>query len=168
MASERLRRGDLRGDANAWRWLLTAKEKFSKQQPLIADQSCGISITQVMGTSVLIYEQMCAAEKRKRRKRDTLPMPATSVVINELVCEGCGDCSVESNCLSVEPVETPFGRKRRINHSTCNTDHIGDLQAADGFRLTYQVALRANAGSGTLERTRPGSACHGTITASRG
>src|SRR5262245_6792999 len=83
----------------------------------------------VMGTSVLIYEQMCAAEKRKRRKRGTLPMPVTSVVINELVCEGCGDCSVESNCLSVEPVETPFGRKRRINHSTCNTD----LSCLNGF-----------------------------------
>ncbi|HVW55064.1 MAG TPA: indolepyruvate ferredoxin oxidoreductase family protein [Rhizobiaceae bacterium] len=74
------------------------------------------------GVSVLIYEQACATEKRRRRKRGTLADPARFAVINELVCEGCGDCSVESNCLSVEPVETEFGRKRRINLSSCNKD----------------------------------------------
>ena len=71
---------------------------------------------------MLIYEQTCATEKRRRRKRGTLEDPTRFAVINELVCEGCGDCSVASNCLSVEPMETEFGRKRRINLSTCNKD----------------------------------------------
>ena len=78
---------------------------------------------EIKGTSAIIYDQTCATEKRRRRKRGTLVDPAKRVVINELVCEGCGDCSVQSNCLSVEPVETEFGRKRRINQNSCNKDY---------------------------------------------
>ncbi len=79
-------------------------------------------LREIKGTTVILYDQTCATEKRRRRKRGKLATPDKRVVINELVCEGCGDCSVQSNCLSVEPVETEFGRKRRINQNTCNLD----------------------------------------------
>ncbi len=83
----------------------------------------------VKGTSVLIYDQTCAAEKRRRRRKGEFPDPARRVVINELVCEGCGDCGVQSNCVAIQPVETEFGRKRRIDQSSCNKD----LSCLKGF-----------------------------------
>jgi indolepyruvate ferredoxin oxidoreductase len=84
---------------------------------------------EITGTTIIIYDQTCATEKRRRRKRGKLIDPAVRVIINEAVCEGCGDCGVQSNCMSVEPLETELGRKRTINQSTCNKD----ISCVNGF-----------------------------------
>ncbi len=83
----------------------------------------------IAGVTAIVYDQICAAEKRRRRKRGSMDAAPAQVMINPAVCEGCGDCSVQSNCISVEPLETPLGTKRQINQSTCNAD----LSCLKGF-----------------------------------
>ena len=103
------------------------------------------------GVSVIVYHQTCAAEKRRRRKRGTYPDPQTRVYINEAVCEGCGDCGRESNCMAILPVETEFGRKRQIDQSACNKDYscmngfCPSFVTVEGGRLRHG---RAQAGKG--------------------
>ncbi|HEX6260610.1 MAG TPA: indolepyruvate ferredoxin oxidoreductase family protein, partial [Woeseiaceae bacterium] len=102
----------------------------------------------IPGVTVLIYAQTCATEKRRQRKRGLLEDPKKFAVINDLVCEGCGDCSVESNCLSVVPKETPFGRKRQIDQNSCNKD----FSCVNGFCPSFITVEGGDGAASTGEK----------------
>jgi indolepyruvate ferredoxin oxidoreductase len=120
------------------------------------------------GVSAMIYDQTCASEKRRRRKKGAYPDPAKRAVINEAVCEGCGDCSKQSNCLSVEPLETELGRKRQINQSSCNKD----FSCVTGFCPSFVTVeggglkkpKKAAAGDGAALPALPAPQLPGTAT----
>jgi len=115
-------------------------------------------LREMPGVSAVIYDQTCASEKRRRRKKGEFPDPAKRAVINEAVCEGCGDCSVQSNCLSVEPLETELGRKRQINQSSCNKDFSCVSGFCPSFVTVEGGGLKKPKKATTAEAAAPGLA----------
>jgi indolepyruvate ferredoxin oxidoreductase len=105
------------------------------------------AIREIEGTTAIIYDQTCASEKRRRRKRNAFPDPAKRAFINDLVCEGCGDCGVQSNCVSIVPQETEFGRKRRIDQSSCNKDYSCVKGFCPSFVTVHGGGLRKGKGA---------------------
>jgi len=112
-----------------------------------------IKLSQINDTTAIIYDQTCAAEKRRRIKKSLLPEPNKKIFINEKVCEGCGDCGVQSNCISIIPVETEYGRKRQIDQSNCNKDY----SCVDGFCPSFvsvvgEVRIKTNVDDALIEK----------------
>lgn len=106
-------------------------------------------LREVKGTSIIIYEQTCAAEKRRRRKKGLIDDPAKFLFINDAVCEGCGDCGTASNCVSLQPLETEFGRKRIIDQSSCNKDY----SCVNGFCPSFVTVT-----GGKIRKSKTGAA----------
>lgn len=124
--------------------LFPASTTFHDRSELDAVQR---ELREIQGVTVLIYDQTCAAEKRRRRKKGEFPDPDKRIFINESVCEGCGDCGQASNCLSVVPVETDFGRKRAIEQSSCNKDFSCVNGFCPSFVSVHGAKLKKRAGA---------------------
>ena len=133
---ERHRRRDLAPGTLLW-----SRDRLDEAQRMLRETP---------GVTVLIYDQHCAADARRQRKRGSLPARTQRVVINEAVCEGCGDCGVKSNCLSVQPVETEYGRKTRIEQTSCNTDY----SCLDGDCPSFVVVETAPRSTRTAARKK--------------
>ena len=122
------------------------------------------ALRETPGCSVLIYEQTCAAEKRRRRKRGTLPDPPKRLFIAKDVCEGCGDCSVQSSCMSLMPVETALGRKRAIDQSSCNKDYSCVNGFCPSFITIYDAGLRGRKPAAPARAELPELRAPGRVT----
>jgi len=133
-----------------------SRKEFSKNSTVYHRKeiiNVQINLSQINDTTAIIYDQTCAAEKRRRIKKSLLPEPNKKIFINEKVCEGCGDCGLQSNCISIVPVETEYGRKRQIDQSNCNKDY----SCVDGFCPSFvsivgDVKLKTNVDNSIIER----------------
>ena len=133
-----------------------SNEKFSNNSKVYHRKeiiNVQIKLSQINETTAIIYDQTCAAEKRRRIKKSLLPEPNKKIFINEKVCEGCGDCGIQSNCISIVPVETEYGRKRQIDQSNCNKDY----SCVDGFCPSFvsivgDVKLKKNIDNSLIDK----------------
>ena len=127
-------------DPSRHKHLVCKEVKSLHRDSIIVEQE---ELSKHKGVSVLIFDQTCAAEKRRKRKRGLMEDPTKRVVINPEVCEGCGDCSIQSSCVSIEPLETSLGRKRKINQSNCNKDYTCIKGFCPSF-VTVDAQLKSN------------------------